>query len=194
LSIDAWYVEANVAREVRERTELLRALGQLRAGGARVLCAVSPKTLDPDPDVRSVIESVVDSFGGRIAYAREVGRDGRPELEPALRLQAQLLSRLDVVVAEDLQRPRGALWGRCPWGYRFSPDGMRLEPYPPEQAVVATVRHMRMSGMKLREIVDELRKLGVVSRTGKPLGITRVYELLHGGRPNEPSADGRGER
>ncbi len=71
-------------------------------------------------------------------------------------------------------------------GYRFSPDGMQLEPFEPEQNVIAVVRHMRLRGMKLREIADELRRSGVVGRTGRPLGITRIFELLdegHGSRP-----------
>jgi hypothetical protein len=40
---------------------------------------------------------------------------------------------------------------------------------------------MRLRGLKLREIVDELKKLGVVNRNGRPFGITRVYELLDEG-------------
>jgi hypothetical protein len=93
-----------------------------------------------------------------------------------------MLLRLRTLTAAELKRPRGALWGRCPWGYRFSPDGMQLEPYEPEQNVIAVVRHMRLRGLKLREIAEELRRSGVVGRTGRPLGITRIFELLDQGR------------
>jgi hypothetical protein len=94
-----------------------------------------------------------------------------------------------MLVAAELKQPRGILWGRCPWGYRFSPDGMRLEPYEPEQSVVAVVRHMRIvEGLKLREIADALRGLGIVSRSGKPLGVTRIYELLDQGKGSRRSA------
>jgi hypothetical protein len=47
---------------------------------------------------------------------------------------------------------------------------------------------MRLSGLKLREIADELRKSGVVGRTGRPLGITRIFELLDQGRGSRPKA------
>ena len=56
---------------------------------------------------------------------------------------------------------------------------------------------MRDSGYKLRQIVDSLRELGVVGRTGKPIGTTRVFEIIHGarkkpGRGSNGSANGNG--
>ena len=50
---------------------------------------------------------------------------------------------------------------------------------------------MRASGYKLRQIVEALKELGVVGRTGKPIGTTRVFEIIHGarkkpGRSNPP--------
>ncbi|HEY3593467.1 MAG TPA: hypothetical protein VGL13_06320 [Polyangiaceae bacterium] len=44
------------------------------------------------------------------------------------------------------------------------------------------MRHMRASGYKLRQIVEALKELGVVGRTGKPIGTTRVFEIIHGAR------------
>jgi hypothetical protein len=41
---------------------------------------------------------------------------------------------------------------------------------------------MRASGYKLRQIVEALKELGVVGRTGKPIGTTRVFEIIHGAR------------
>ncbi len=51
---------------------------------------------------------------------------------------------------------------------------------------------MRASGYKLRQIVDSLRELGVVGRTGKPIGTTRVFEIVHGARkkPGRASSNG----
>jgi hypothetical protein len=92
-----------------------------------------------------------------------------------------MLLRLRAMTAAELKKPRGALWGRCPWGYHVSPDGMRLEPYEPEQAVKFVVRDLRLRGLKLREITEELKKMGIVSRRGKPMSITRIYELLDEG-------------
>lgn len=47
---------------------------------------------------------------------------------------------------------------------------------------MAVVRHMRANGHKLREIVSLLADLGVVGRRGTPIGVTRVFEMIHGGR------------
>ncbi|MGO9833563.1 MAG: hypothetical protein ACLP1X_05045 [Polyangiaceae bacterium] len=85
-----------------------------------------------------------------------------------------------MTVAEPKQPP-GPVWGRSPWGYRLSSDGMRLEPYEPEQAALFVVRDLRVRGFKLREIAEELKKLGIVGRTGKPLGLTSIYYLLDEG-------------
>jgi hypothetical protein len=49
---------------------------------------------------------------------------------------------------------------------------------------------MRESGYKLRQIVDSLRELGVVGRTGKPIGTTRVFEIIHGARKKPGRANG----
>jgi hypothetical protein len=72
--------------------------------------------------------------------------------------------------------------GQCAWGKRFGDDGVTLEVDEYEQNVTAVIRHMRASGYKLRQIVDSLRELGVVGRTGKPIGTTRVFEIIHGAR------------
>ena len=68
------------------------------------------------------------------------------------------------------------------FGERVALDGVTLEVDEYEQNVTAVVRHMRESGYKLRQIVDSLRELGVVGRTGKPIGTTRVFEIIHGAR------------
>jgi hypothetical protein len=72
--------------------------------------------------------------------------------------------------------------GQCAWGQRFGEDGVTLEVDEYEQNVTAVIKHMRSSGYKLRQIVDSLKELGVVGRTGKPIGTTRVFEIIHGAR------------
>jgi hypothetical protein len=71
--------------------------------------------------------------------------------------------------------------GQSPWGWRIAANG-DLERDEEEERVVAVVRHMRANGHKIREIVSFLADLGVVGRRGKPIGTTRVFEMIHGGR------------
>ena len=82
--------------------------------------------------------------------------------------------------------------GQCAWGQRFADDGITLEVDEYEQNVTAVIRHMRSSGYKLRQIVESLRELGVVGRTGKAIGTTRVFEIIHGARkkPGRAAANG----
>jgi len=82
--------------------------------------------------------------------------------------------------------------GQCAWGQRFADDGITLVVDEYEQNVTAVIRHMRATGYKLRQIVDSLRELAVVGRTGKPIGTTRVFEIIHGARkkPSRSSSNG----
>jgi hypothetical protein len=82
--------------------------------------------------------------------------------------------------------------GQCAWGQRFAEDGVTLEVDEYEQNVTAVIRHMRASGYKLRQIVESLRELGVVGRTGKPIGTTRVFEIIHGARKKPGRAASNG--
>src|SRR5258708_2093835 len=76
----------------------------------------------------------------------------------------------------------GLYSGQCAWGYRFGGDGMTLEVDEYEQNVASVIRHMRAGGYKLRQIVASMKEMGVVGRTGKPIGMTRVFEIVCGGR------------
>lgn len=148
-----------------------------------VLCVARPGVLHLDPTVRTVVRHVAAHAGGNVVYAalEGEGKGAPPHLGHLLDVHERMLLRLQALRGEGKAAPRPATWGRVPWGYRLSADGMSLEPNLAERAVVAVARHMRLRGLKLRQIVDELKKLGVVNRNGRPFGITRVYELLDEG-------------
>lgn len=80
------------------------------------------------------------------------------------------------------RKKRGLYAGQSPWGMRIALDGVTLEIDEHERNVIAAVHHMRSNGYKLRQIVASLKELGVVGRTGKPIGMTRAFEIIHGGR------------
>jgi hypothetical protein len=65
-----------------------------------------------------------------------------------------------------------------PWGFRASADGTRVVRDKDEQRVLSLVAHMRASGLKLREIAEELAKAGLRTRPGGPITIARISELL----------------
>jgi hypothetical protein len=84
------------------------------------------------------------------------------------------------------------LWaGQLGWGWRVSAEG-NVERDEGEERIAVVARHMRESGATLREIVEFFAKDGVVGRRGTPIGMTRVFEMIHGGRrkpPGSPSAE-----
>ncbi len=59
---------------------------------------------------------------------------------------------------------------------------MRIVVDEEEQRLVALVRHMYASGRSMREIVTELRIMGVVNRAGKPFRLLHVWTILRSGR------------
>jgi hypothetical protein len=71
--------------------------------------------------------------------------------------------------------------GQSAWGWRATSDGT-FERDEYEENVVAVVRHMRQNGHTIRQIVEFLHGLGVVSRRGTPIGMTRVFEMIHGAK------------
>jgi hypothetical protein len=65
-----------------------------------------------------------------------------------------------------------------PFGYTADASG-RLFPDAREQAILARAREMRASGATLATIVSDLAERGFVSRSGRPLGLTQVWRLVH---------------
>lgn len=179
-----WHVEEGDPPSIEDRPALMQALASLAQSPPQVLLVASPEVVSEASWEEALVERLASHVGGRVLYAAgKAARDAVPsEFRAALGVHERMLLRLRMIIATEIQRPRGAMWGRCPWGYRFSADGMHLEPHEGERTVVAVARHMRLRGLKLRQIRDELIKLGVVGRTGRPLGITRIYELLDEGQ------------
>jgi hypothetical protein len=55
---------------------------------------------------------------------------------------------------------------------------MRIVVDEHEERLVALVRHMHASGRSMREIVTELRIMGVVNLAGKPFRLVHVWTML----------------
>src|SRR5258708_32185242 len=79
--------------------------------------------------------------------------------------------------------PRGSkdiLYGEPPVGWRLSKDRSKLVMNGDEQRIIAVVRHMYfVKRLPMRDVVAELREMGIVNRRGKPFGLSRVFEMVH---------------
>ena len=64
-----------------------------------------------------------------------------------------------------------------PYGFAVGLDGVHLVEHDGEQLVIAAIRELRAAGLSLRAIVAQLDNRGLVSRTGKALGLTQVAKI-----------------
>ncbi len=191
--IVAWHLDdgQDDAAPVDERKGLLAAVLALKTKQAPVLVVASRDRLARTPVTLALIAHLAARHGARLQWAR--GDRETPEEAAKLvgafaefeRAAARLRSRAAVA----MKRARGEAAGRCPWGYRLGEDKKTLVPDEREQDVIAVVRAMRQSGRKIREIVEALRDMGVVGRNGKPVGATRVFEMIQGGRKRAGSTE-----
>lgn len=84
------------------------------------------------------------------------------------------------------RRRRGEPCGTLPYGYVVGPDRLHLVPDEKEQAVIRDVRALRTAGMSFREIVRECESRGVVSRAGRPFGLTSIVRIVEPVTPCTP--------
>ena len=81
------------------------------------------------------------------------------------------------------------LYGQPPYGWKLTKDRSKLVRNPDEQRVIAMVRHMYfIRRLPMREIVDEMRTMGVVNRRGSAFPLSRVCEILHTDKKAPPEA------
>jgi hypothetical protein len=108
---------------------------------------------------------------------------------PVARAQSCLLGCAAMSTAFHALRKQNSstLAGQLAWGWRVSPEG-QVERDEHEERIAAVARHMRASGATLREIVEFFQKDGVVGRRGTPIGMTRVFEMIHRGRAKPKSS------
>ena len=76
------------------------------------------------------------------------------------------------------KRMRQERIGTVPYGYRLAKDGKRLLPNDRQRHVIEWMRRQRAKGSSLRDICEELNRVGEVSATGKrfwqPATVSRI--------------------
>lgn len=184
VSVVAWHVDAGVSggSELDERPGLVAALGGLRAARAGVLVIAKRDRIARDVAIALMVERAVVSSGAVLTSADGVGNGSEPAdqfmrtiLDAAAAYERSLI-RARTKAALRAKRASGFRAGNVPFGFTADADG-KLVPHEGEQAIVATVLELRAAGLSLRAIVAECARAGLVSRSGKPLGITQVGRI-----------------
>lgn len=174
------------ATPVHERAGLVSALATLREIGAGVLLAAKRDRLARDTGVMATLEGAVRASGAvvRTADGASDGADDdegafvRRSVEDMVSVLERMKIKARTKAALAVKKARGERVGCVPYGFRLAADGVRLEEDEAEQGVIAIVRELRAAGLSQWAIVHELAARGIVSRGGRPLGLSQVQRLL----------------
>lgn len=179
-------VDAGVSAKTLDRPALGRALAMLRSRKADALLVVKLDRLTRSvrdlgdlldgyfgPGKPAALLSVVDQIDTRTAAGRMVLNI----LTSVAQWEREAIGERTATAMQHKQACGEYTGGAAPYGWTLAPDGVHLVELDGEQAVIAAIRELRAAGLSLRAIVAELGKRGMVSRTGKALGLTQVARI-----------------
>jgi len=109
---------------------------------------------------------VIDLGGNAIDTTSAAGRFMLVVLAGAAEMERNL-TRERTRSALAVKKANGERVGAIPYGYDLAPDGQTLIPNGAEQAVIAEIRAMRLSGLKLQKIAASLTIRTIATKTGK---------------------------
>ena len=186
LDLVAVEVDAGVSAKSLDRPALGRALAMLRAGRADALLVVKLDRLTRSvrdlgelldgyfgPEKKAALLSVADQIDTRTAAGRMVLNI----LTSVAQWEREAIGERTAAAMQHKAAQGEYCGGQVPYGFAVGLDGVHLVEHDGEQLVIAAVRELRAAGLSLRAIVAQLDKRGLVSRTGKALGLTQVAKI-----------------
>lgn len=190
VQVTAWFVDQGVsgAAPIRERKALLEAIAALRGHDAGVLVAHKRDRLARDVAAAKTIEGLAAKEGASVRTS-----DGVSDAKGSSRViqvgvhdlfaeYEREVIRERTTAALAVKKAKGERVGTIPFGFQLAVDEKSLEPHAVEQEIIALARELRTNGTSLRGIVADLGTRGVVGRTGKPLALTSVVNMLRADR------------
>jgi DNA invertase Pin-like site-specific DNA recombinase len=179
-------VDAGASAKTLEREGLERALGMLRAGRAEALLVVKLDRLTRSVrDLGQLVESyfasgrwALLSVGEQVDTRTAAGRLVLNVLASVAQWEREATGERTSAALRHKAAQGEYTGGRAPYGFRVAPDGVRLEPEPEEQRVVAAIRSERACGRSLRAIAATLAADGIASRSGRPFGAGQIRQIL----------------
>jgi len=186
VEVVAWHVEQGVkgATPLEQRTGLLDAIADVGRFGVGRLVVARRDRLARDVVTAGLVERLVERAGGRVCSTDGMSEAEGPEgvllrgIADLFAVFERLLIASRTRAALQAKKAKGERTGMIPFGFSVAADGKILIPNVEEQKVIATVRRMREKGLTLRAVVTACERRGIVSRSGKPLGLVQVDRLL----------------
>jgi DNA invertase Pin-like site-specific DNA recombinase len=183
ITIAQWFVEeVSGGASLDRRLVLLQAIASVATHDAGFLAVQRLDRFSRDPITAALAESELRKSGATLACADGAGSGDDPtsELIRGILLSVarfeKALIRARIKAALAVKASRGERLGAPRFGFRV--EGGALVPHEGEQATRSKLRELRTAGLKLREIVAESRKLGLVNRAGKPFNLASVHALV----------------
>jgi DNA invertase Pin-like site-specific DNA recombinase len=166
------------------RPGLLGALAALRGHGAGLLVAAKRCRLARDVLVATMIEQAAKRAGASITTADGASDGAGPEgqlmkgIVDVFSQYERAVIRARTKAALGVKAARGERVGMVPFGFRLADDGVHITENPAEQATIRDIEAMRADGMTLRAIANQCEYCGLVSRAGRPFGVTQIARVL----------------
>lgn len=184
LELVAVVEDGGASAKTLDRPGLSRALAMLDAGGAEALLVAKLDRLtrsvrDLDTLITRYFESgrfALLSVGENIDTRSAAGRLVLNILASVSQWEREAIGERTATALAH-KKARGERVGQVPFGYRVAADGVALEEQPEEQHALALIRELRVGGMSIRAIADELDRRAVPSR-GKRWHPTTVARIL----------------
>jgi DNA invertase Pin-like site-specific DNA recombinase len=167
---------------LEKRPGLLSALNTLTHG--RVLLVVRRDRLARDTLTAAMCEKIAQKAGASIFTVTGEGNGDGPEAQlmrvilDGFAQYEKALIALRTKAGMARKREKGERLGMVPYGKRLAANGVHLLENPAEQAVIATVRELRASGLSYRAIAEALTRRGMMNRAGGRFLATQVVRML----------------
>lgn len=184
LEIVAWHIDRGVsgATPVDQRPGLSAALLDMRKTKSIALVVAKRDRLARDVLISALVEKSLPK-GASILSADNTANGNAPSdalmrtILDGMSQYERALIRSRTKSALQAKRARGQRAGTVPYGFTADNAGT-LAPDLLEQRTIAEVRRLLAEGFSHRAIVQSLTASNVVSRSGRPLGLSQVQRIL----------------
>jgi len=167
-----------------KRPGLLAAIDALGRGD--VLLVAKRDRIGRDSLLMAMTEAAIARKGARIVSAAGEGTEGDDPTQVLMRRMIDAFGEYERLVIK--ARTRSALQAKArrgervsrhlPYGYTLAGDGVHLVENEAEQDTIAESRRLRDAGLSLRKVADELTRLGLMSRAGRPFGPKQIRGMV----------------
>ena len=169
-TISGFFIEEGIggATSLDKRPALLKAIASLGKGDILLVSRLDRLSRDLYGGI--IIEEAVAHKKAKIASVAGEGTENEDPASIMIRQMIRVIAgfernliKLRTKSAMAAKKARGERVGHIPFGFKIG-EGKLLEPNPEEQAILSKIRELRIEGMSMREIAEQLNQRGIFNR------------------------------